>query len=397
MRHIAVITSSRADWGLLSAPCAVLRDMPDICLSIIATNTHLSDIHGHTLDEIKRKFDVAACVDMNVDGDSPVARTCAMARCLNGMGNVLGKLKPDCVVMLGDRYEMLAAASAAAMLSIPIVHLHGGETSLGAIDDNLRHAITKLASLHLASTESHRQRIIAMGEAPSRVINTGAIGVWNALNTPLPSLDELVCSLNGFEIDHTNTLIVTYHPATADNSASPAEHFAEFLKALDLYPSLRVLFTGTNNDAGGDCISQLTEKWITENSHRAKAVKSLGYKRYLAALKYSAACVGNSSSGIIEAPSLGIPTVDIGMRQRGRTASDSVIHCDNNSGNIIAAINRALSPEFRAIACSAPNPYEHPDTLNLIVDAIINKCPKTPVKAFYDIVPSKKNNSSIHE
>lgn len=382
--HIAVITSTRADWGLLSGPAAVLRDTPGVRLSVIATNMHLSAAHGNTIDEITAEFDVAARVDMAVAGDSPVDRCRAMARCLEGMAEALDRLKPDRVVILGDRYEMLAAASAAAMLMIPIVHLHGGETSLGAIDDSLRHAITKLSALHLTSTESHRRRVIAMGEDPERVINTGAIGVWNALHAKLPTREELVSSLDGFDIGR-DTLIVTYHPATADTSATPAEHFAELLKALDARPDLIILFTGTNNDAGGDSISAMMSDWTVRNAHRSKAVKSLGFRRYLAALKYSGACVGNSSSGIIEAPSLGIATVDIGLRQSGRTASESVIHCGDSAQEILAAINKALSPEFRRFAASAPNPYEHEDTLRLISDAILHRCPATPVKAFHDI------------
>ena len=388
MPHIAVITSTRADWGLLSSPSAALAAIPGVRLSVIAANMHLSAEHGHTVDEIiAAGFDVAGRVPMRVDGDSPLDRTRAMARCLEEMAENLDRLRPDRVVLLGDRYEILAAASAAAMLSLPVVHLHGGESSLGAIDDNLRHAITKLSSLHLASTESHRRRIIAMGEDPARVINTGAIGVWNALHADLPDSDELTDSLGGFRVKSDDTIVVTYHPATADFSSSPASQFAEFLKALDRRPALRVLLTGTNNDAGGQAISELARQWVDENSHRAVVVKSLGYRRYLAALRDCAACVGNSSSGIIEAPSMRIPTVDIGLRQSGRTASESVIHCPSSAEAILAALDKALDTEFRKFAACAPNPYEHPDTLHLIVDAILNRCPATPVKAFYDLCP----------
>lgn len=382
-RHIAVVTSSRADWGLLSAPAAALRDTPGVRLSIVAANMHLSRAHGHTIDEIiAAGFDVAARVPLRCSGDSPLDRTVAMGQCLSGMGRALDRLRPDCVVMLGDRYEMLAAASAAAMLSIPIVHLHGGEMTLGAIDDAMRHAITKLATLHLASTEQHRRRIIAMGVNPELVINTGAIGVWNALHTELPSHQELIASLDGFDINDHDTLVVTYHPATADLAVLPAEQFAEFLRALDRRPHLRVLFTGTNNDAGGAAIAKLTEQWVKQNRHRARCVKSLGYKRYLAALRDCAACVGNSSSGIIEAPSMRIPTIDIGMRQHGRTASQSVIHCGYTADEVLEALQRAMSDDIRAIARKAKNPYEHPDTLALIVDSILTRCPSTPQTSF---------------
>lgn len=375
MPHIAVITSTRADWGLLSGPARALASRDGVRVSIVATNMHLSEAHGHTVDEIIRDgFDVDERVEMPQDGDKPLDRARAMGVCLSGMAEALDRLRPDCVVVLGDRYEILAGSCAAAMLSIPIVHLHGGETSLGAIDEQMRHAITKLSTLHLASTESHRRRIISMGEDPARVINTGAIGVWNALHARLPSHEELVASLGGFDINSRDTLVVTYHPATADHSSSPAEQFGNFLKALDSRPELRVLITGANNDAGGGEITRMTQKWVAANSRRVLSVASLGYRRYLAALRDCAACVGNSSSGIIEAPSMHIPTVDIGLRQCGRTASESVIHCGDKTSEIVAAIDLALSPEFRAKAADAPNPYEHPDTLRLMTDSIVGFC-----------------------
>ncbi len=394
MTHIAIFTSSRADWGLLHAPADALRHVEGVRLSVIAANTHFSKEHGYTVNEILDDgFDVAGKVIMDDFGDTPVARARAMAQCLERSACVFDTLRPDRVVMLGDRYEMLAAASAAAMLSLPIVHLHGGETSLGAIDDNIRHAITKLSSLHLTSTESHRRRVIAMGEEPDRVINTGAIGVWNALNTPLMSAAELSASLGGFDVSRERTLVVTYHPATADNEASPAERFAQLIDAIDRHPQLNVIITGANNDAGGSQIAHLSHQWAAKQPGRIYIAESLGYRRYLSALANAAICLGNSSSGIIEAPSMQLPTIDIGMRQAGRTASRSVLRCGDSADQISQAIDTALSPEFRALARTAPNPYYHSDTLNLIVDAIINRCPATTVKHFYDITSQYTNRS----
>lgn len=385
-KKIAVLTSSRADWGLLSRPAMALEVRDDVELTIVATNMHLIAEHGNTIEAIRRQgFKNIATVDMAVEGDTPADRARAMARCLSGMAECLERLKPDRVVILGDRYEMLAAASAAVMLAIPIVHLHGGEISQGAIDDSMRHAITKLSSLHLTSTESHRRRVIQMGEDPTRVINTGAIGVANVLEVEPMALDELTESLGGFKVDPERTLVVTYHPATLDAEASVGERFGALLEALDRHPECNVLITGANNDAGGGVIAEMTHRWQLANPDRVLSVPTLGMRRYLSVLRHAAAAVGNSSSGIIEVPSIGIPTVNIGTRQKGRTSADSVINCGTSADDIDRAITQALSAPMRLKASRTVNPYYRQDTLATIVDAIVNKCPATPVKQFHDL------------
>lgn len=375
-RKVCIVTGTRADWGLLSPIAAELRSRDDIELQIIATNMHLSPRYGHTIDEI---IDGGFVVDDSVaiidDGDNgtptPVAQQ--MSRALSGIADAFHRLRPDMAVVLGDRYEMLATASAATLLRIPIVHLHGGETSEGAIDNSIRNAITALASLHLTSTEAYRRKVIAMGEPESLVINTGAIGVYNAMNVPLMSRSELQRSLS-FYIPK-DTLLVTYHPATLDRMPV-AEQCRQLLTALDRFPNSRLLITYPNSDPGsGEIIAKILD-YERRDPDRVRVIPSLGMRRYLSALQFVAAVVGNSSSGIIEVPSMGIPTVDIGPRQRGRIAADSVIHCDCNADDIAASISKVLRREHSE---NIANPYYQPDTLRRIVEAIAT----TPIESFH--------------
>lgn len=386
VRKVCIVTGTRAEWGLLSPIARELSRRDDVELQIVATNTHLSHSHGHTIDEIGRDgFTVDATVAI-IDESAPdtqltVAKN--MARCLGGMAETFEKLLPDMVVILGDRSEMLAVASAATVMRIPIIHLHGGEITSGAIDDAIRHAITKLASLHLVSTEEYRKRVIQMGEQPDMVINTGAIGVTNALSAPMATDQELISAI-GFMPDK-NTLLVTYHPATLDTE-SASERIAQLLAALDRFPDYKIIFTHPNNDAQGSAIRALIDDYALKHPDRVKAVTSLGMVRYMSTIRKVAAVVGNSSSGIIEVPSVGTPTVNIGVRQLGRTAADSVIHCGDSADDISQAVAKALSDNFQAKAKYCVNPYYRPDTLNLIVKAIAT----TPIeslthKTFYDL------------
>lgn len=386
MRRIAIATGTRADWGLLSGIARALDSRPDCQVMVIATNMHLSPRYGHTVDEIIADgFIPAATVDMKIDeaDASPVATVSMMARCMEGMAGALDRLRPDLLVILGDRFEMLATASAALMMRVPIVHIAGGEISEGAVDDSIRHAITKMAALHLTATETYRQRVIAMGEDPERVINTGAIGVYNILNEPLMSREELEASI-GFTLP-AGSLLVTYHPATLDD-ADPATRCQALLDALDRFPDSHVVITYPNNDARGRVIISMIEDYGRSSPQRVKVIPSLGKLRYLSALRCVDAVVGNSSSGIVEVPSMGIPTVDIGMRQRGRLASDSVIHCGDSADEIAAAISLALSDEGRTRGRQSANPYYQPDTLG-IIECVIATTPleSLAVKHFHDI------------
>lgn len=371
MRKICIATGTRADWGLLSPVATTLNGRPDTGVAVVATNMHVDPRYGATLSEITADgLDVAASFSIT-DGldDTPYGRAVATGRATQEMARVLQRLDPDLLVILGDRFEMLGIASAAAIMRVPIVHIAGGEISEGAVDDSIRHAITKLASLHLTATEPYRRRVINMGEDPTRVINTGAIGVDSIVNRrDHMDYGELVASLDGFELPD-GSLMVTYHPATL--SDRPAEEGCRaMLDALDRFPDRRILITYPNNDAGSTDIIDLIEAYGAARRDRVKVVKSLGRRRYHAALERMGAVVGNSSSGLVEVPSFHIPTVDIGPRQRGRTAGDSVIHCGETSDEIAAAIALALSPEGQERARAATNPYYKPDTLAAIVDAI---------------------------
>lgn len=388
-RKIAVVTSCRADWGLLQGVVRELKKRPDTEPAVIATNMHLNPLFGNTVDEIEADgIEVAARVPMSDGSDnqtSPRAITEASARCLSGMGEALADLAPDMLLILGDRFEMLPVATAATIFRIPIAHIAGGEISEGAFDDNIRHALTKLSVLHFTATDDYRRRVIQMGEDPGRVFNCGALGVENLMELPDEATLHELEEFTGIAIK-PDTLLVTYHPATLDTSATPAERCGELLAALDRFPDSTVLFTYPNNDPGGSDIIRMTEQYVAGHPGRCAIVPSLGRRRYLSMLRHIGAVVGNSSSGIVEVPSAGIPTVDIGIRQRGRTASESVIHCGDTAAEIADAISFALSDVGRQRAAEAPNPYFKAGTAASIAEilATVPLSSLTP-KRFYDI------------
>lgn len=382
MRKIAIATGTRADWGLLSGIAKALNKRDDCEVSILATNMHLFPRYGNTIDEIINDGFDPVIVAMPDTTDTAFGTVRAMADCMSGMAEALDKLKPDMIVILGDRFEMLATASAAMMMRIPIVHIAGGEISEGAIDDSIRHAITKMSTLHLTATEPYRQRVIAMGEEPSRVINTGAIGVYNIMREPPMSREELEESI-GLSLPD-GSLLVTYHPATLDDE-DVATRCTQLLKALDEFPDSHIIITYPNNDSRGKVIIDLIEEYGSRHSDRVKVIPSLGKKRYLSALRYVSAVVGNSSSGIVEVPTMNIPTIDIGMRQQGRLCGESVIHCGDSADEIASAIRYALSDEGKRRALQSSNPYYKADTLHKIVE-VITETPLDSIrtKKFYD-------------
>lgn len=383
-RKIAIATGTRADWGLLSPVARALAARTDCEVVILATNMHLIPEYGDTISEIRADgFADVVRVEMPVDTDTPLDTVLAMAGCMQGMARELTRLHPDLIVILGDRFEMLATATAALMTGVPIVHIAGGEISEGAVDDSIRHAITKMASLHLTATEPYRRRVIAMGEEPGRVINTGAIGVWNMLHAPRMSRRKLEESIS-FTLPE-GSLLVTYHPATLDPE-DPAVRCRALLDALDRFPDSHVLITYPNNDARGRIIIDMIEEYARLNPSRVRVIPSLGRTRYISALTCVSAVVGNSSSGIVEVPSMGIPTVDVGIRQRGRLAGASVNHCGDSADEIAAAISAALSPEGQETARTSPNPYAKADTLAIMAEAIAcTPLDKLRTKKFHDI------------
>ena len=376
-RKICFITGSRAEYGILSPIMRAVASNHDAILQIVATNMHLSPAHGMTVREIEADgFTVDRRVEMSLDADTPTATIKSMGVELIGMADALSELAPDVIVILGDRYEMLAAASAALILGIPVAHIHGGEITEGAYDDAIRHAITKLSYLHFAATDQYRKRIIQMGESPERVFNTGAPGIDGIENLGGSSFDS------PFE----SFALVTFHPVTKEPGEARVQTRA-LLDALDSFDDLPVIITMPNSDAGGREIADMLRKWADGHPARARAYTSLGRTSYFSALRQCLAVIGNSSSGLIEAPSFGVPTVNIGNRQFGRAQGNTVINCEAEINDIKRAIAKAISPDFRRFAATEGyNPYHKPGSIDAIARTLISY-PLAPqaVKHFHDI------------
>lgn len=378
MRKICVVTGTRAEYGIMSRLMQALKDTEGVKLQIIATNTHLSEKHGMTAKEIEADgFDIDYRIPLPLDDDSPRGTVKAMAVAMSGFADAYEALDPDLILILGDRYEMLTAASAAAIFGIPVAHLHGGEITEGAYDDSIRHAISKLSTYHFTSTEEYRRRVIQMGEEPARVFNAGSLGVDNILNENILGIEELDRSLRSlvpgmkFEL-REGFLLVTFHPVTMQPGEGERQTSA-LLTVLDSLKDRQVLFTMPNSDTGGNRIAEMITGWVAANKERAVCVASLGRSRFYSALAHCAAMVGNSSSGLIEAPSFGIPTVNIGDRQKGRARGNTIIDCNSDSASIGQAIAKALSPEFSDFCRQhGSNPYYQPHSLKSILSALLS-------------------------
>lgn len=345
MRKICVITGSRAEYGLLYWLMKDILADPELQLQLIVTGMHLSPEFGLTYQIIEEDgFFIDSKIEMLLSSDTPVGITKSIGLGVISFADTLERFKPDIMVVLGDRYEILAATQAALVARIPVAHIHGGETTEGAIDESIRHAITKMSQLHFVAAEPYRKRVIQMGEHPATVFNVGAPGLDNIRRIPLLDRNQLEDSI-GFRLGIMNFL-VTYHPATL-GAISPLHAMQELLKALDKFPESQIIFTKPNSDTDGRIIGQMIDEYTQCNKGRTHVFTSMGQIRYLSALQYVDAVIGNSSSGIIEAPAFHVPTVNIGVRQSGRLKADSIIDCLETSESIVTAINRALSPEFR--------------------------------------------------
>ena len=362
MRKICVITGSRAEYGLLSGLMHAINDDPDLELQIIATNMHLSPEFGLTYLDIERDgFVINKKVIMLLSSDTANATAKSVGLGFIGFADAYEDLHPDIVVVLGDRYEIISAVTTALFYKIPVAHIHGGEITEGAYDDCIRHSITKMSHLHFTSTDEYRQRVIQLGEDPKRVFNVGAPGIENIKKVSLMSKEELEATMDGFTFGD-KTLLVTYHPVTLENSTAE-EQIKNLLAALDDYQDYKIIFTLPNSDTDGRVIIKLINEYVTKNACRAIAYHSLGLKRYLSSLQFVKAVVGNSSSGIIEVPSFGIPTLNIGDRQKGRIAAKSVVNCGTSKREILAGLELILNTELKNIR----NPYEGVDTTADIV------------------------------
>lgn len=382
-RKIAVVTGTRAEYGLLFWLMKEIQADPGLELQLIVTGAHLSPEFGSTWKAIEEDgFRIDAKVEMLLSSDSPVAIAKSVGLGTIGFADALDCLRPDILVVLGDRFEILSAVTAATMLRIPVAHLHGGESTEGVVDEAIRHAVTKMAHLHFTAAEPYRKRVVRMGESPDRVFFVGAPGLEYLHRLPPVSRSELESELD-FPLD-SPLLLITYHPVTLEGS--PENPFAELLHALDRFPEARLVFTMPNADAGGRRLIRMIEEFVAARSERAKAFVSLGQRRYLSLMRLCDAVVGNSSSGLTEAPACGKPTVNLGNRQKGRLKADSVIDCAEERGSIADAIALALDPAFTEKARHTVSLYGSGDAAKRIAE-VLKSCDLSDIlkKQFYDL------------
>lgn len=365
---VCVITGTRAEFGLLKPLIQKLLDDSRFELRLVVTGSHLSAAFGNTQNEIlEAGFPVYAQIPIPLDGDSKPDMARATGYAVTAFADYFEKDRPDIVVVLGDRYEIFGAVTAASMQGIPVAHIHGGETTEGAVDEFIRHCITKMSQLHFTACGEYRNRVIQLGEHPDRVFDVGALGVENILHMPRMTLREVGESLN-FPLEGTPFAIVTMHPVTLEDNTA-REQMEELIAAMDAFTVMKYIITKANADAGGRIINAI---WDAEKEKHPNwiVVPSLGVRRYLSALDHAQMMLGNSSSGIIEAPAMHIPTVNIGDRQKGRMLSDSVINCEADRESIAGAMKLALSEEFRFVAAEAACPFGKGDTSHQIAEQI---------------------------
>lgn len=354
-RKICVVTGTRAEYGLLYWLMKEIQVTDGLQLQIIATGMHLSPEFGLTYQQIESDgFVIDKKVEMLLSSDTEVGITKSMGVGMVGFAYALNDLTPDLLVVLGDRYEIFMVASAATIARIPIVHLHGGETTEGVFDESFRHSITKMSHLHFTATKEYRNRVIQLGEQPDRVFNVGAIGIDNIVRLQLLDRNEFQKAID-FELGKKN-ILVTFHPVTLEN-ATAEEQFQSLLDVLDEEKDIHIIFTKANADTNGRIINTMIDHFVSENLDRSVSFTSMGQLRYLSAFQFMDGVVGNSSSGLLEAPSFKIGTINIGNRQRGRIRADSVIDCQPDHYSIRIAISQLLSEEFREKAKSVINPY----------------------------------------
>jgi len=372
MRKVCVITGTRAEYGLLYWLMKGIQSSKKLELQTVVTGMHLSPEFGLTYQQIEQDgFTINKKVEMLLSSDSEVGITKSMGVGLIGFADVFNDLSPDLVVVLGDRFEIFVAVIASMIAKIPVAHLHGGEITEGAFDDAIRHSITKMSYLHFTSTIEHYNRVIQLGEQTDRVFNVGAIGVDNIKRFNLLSKEEFEKSIN-FKLGKRN-LIVTFHPVTLENATSE-EQFSALLSVLEIFSDVHIIFTKSNADTNGRVINEMIDDYVNNHTETTVAFISLGQLRYLSAMQYVDGVVGNSSSGIIEAPSFKIGTINIGDRQRGRISSESIIHCSPAKQDIVAAFQRLFSDEFSRLIENIINPYECDNSVEKIM-GVIKKYP----------------------
>ncbi len=384
MKKICIVTGSRAEYGLLRPIIDILLDDKEFVVQVLVTGSHLSPDFGLTYKAIEADgINIDKKVEMLLSSDTAEGIVKSMGVGMISFADALADLKPDLILVLGDRYEIFSVVSAALIHKIPVAHLHGGEVTEGAYDESIRHAITKMSHLHFTSAEPHRNRVIQMGEQPSRVFNVGAIGLDNIKALKLLPKDELERALNITLKE--NSYLVTFHPVTMEDNTAAAQ-FKELLAAIDTQRDSFFIFTKANADTNGRIINQMIDEYVASNPSTCVAYASMGQLRYLSAMQYVTAVVGNSSSGIIEAPSFGITTINIGDRQKGRMQADSVINVVPERKAIetafIQAVNNRLSERNKNIV----NPYGEGDTARKIAAVLRDQnFDELVVKKFNDL------------
>lgn len=386
MKKVCVITGSRAEYGLLSPLIKAIAVNKQFNLSIIVTGMHLSPEFGLTYKEIENDgYVIDEKVEMLLSGDTDSSISKSIGLGLIGFSDAFTRVTPDLVILLGDRFEIFSAAISAYMAKIPIAHLHGGEITEGATDEAIRHSISKMSYWHFTSTENYRKRVIQLGEMPERVFNVGALGIDNIINGNFLSNEELTSDLS---LDLTKPFaIVTYHPVTLENN-SAEQQLDNLLNAILKFDKLNVVFTMPNADANGRVIIQMIDDFVRKSPNKYSSFTSLGSKRYLSLMKLATLVIGNSSSGIIETPSFGIPTINIGDRQKGRDRAESIIDANIYTEDIINAIKKGLSHEFQSACKNIENVYGNGHTASKIIDILSLKLSDQNInlkKSFYDI------------
>lgn len=352
-RKICVVTGTRAEYGLLYWLMKEIADK-ELQLQLIVTGMHLSPEFGLTYKEIEKEFKIDKKIEILLSSDTSIGISKSMGLAQISFAEAYEELKPDIVVVLGDRYEIFSATSAAMIAKIPVAHLHGGETTEGLIDEPIRHSITKMSHLHFTATDEYKNRVIQLGEHPSRVFNVGGMGIENIKRLKLLTKEEFENSID-FKLNKKN-ILVTFHPVTLENSTAK-EQFQELLDAIDNLEETNIIFTKANSDTDGRVINQMIDEYVSKNSHKSIGFTSLGQLRYLSALQFVDVVVGNSSSGLTEAPSFKIGTINIGDRQKGRIKASSVIDCEPNKSLIYQAFLKLYSEEFQKIIKDTINPY----------------------------------------
>ena len=382
MKKICVVTSTRAEYGLLYWLIKEIDADKDLQLQLIVTGAHLEKEFGHTQSEIQKEFKIDYKIPLELSDDSTTGIANSMALATTGFANAYQELSPDLIILLGDRYEIFCAASSALISQIPVAHLHGGELTYGAFDDAFRHSISKMSHLHFCATQEYKNRIIQMGENPTHVFNVGGMGIENIKKLQLLSKNEFEESIN-FVLGEKN-LLITYHPETLSN-ISVQKQFQNILDILDTLENTKLIFTYANSDTDGKTINQMIENYIT-NHPNAVCFKSLGQLRYLSALQYVDGVLGNSSSGILEVPSFKTATINIGYRQKGRIQAKSIINTPCKKEDIKKALDRLYCKEFQEILTTVTNPYDNGNTSTKVLEIIKStNLEKLILKTFYDI------------